>query len=321
LSSYRDSKVIEYNVIMSVENKHSITTSKLIEQLQLPDMFSTVVNDIYLPLSKIIIDRSQKKLSPLLISINGAQGTGKSTMTRFLKNIIETELKCNVVELSLDDFYLTRKERKVLAEKIHPLLRTRGVPGTHDVSLLESVLDKLMSQQPVEIPKFNKAVDDRYEAGKCPVQEEPVDIILFEGWCNNSPTQTEQELKHAINELEEQEDAAGVWRSYVNEQLIDYQKRIFDQTDMCFMLKANDFDSVYQWRSLQEQKLMATSSVTGTRHIMNDAELRRFIQHFERISRHTLKHLPAVADVVLPVAADQSILGVQAKLSADNKRQ
>ena len=303
---------------MNAKDKQGVSYSELIRQLRLPDCFNDVLSDTYLPLSKIIMDKKREQLSPLLVSINGAQGTGKSTMTRFLKCIIEAESNCNVVELSLDDFYLTRKEREVLAEKIHPLLKTRGVPGTHDVGLLEHVLDKLLTQQSCKIPRFDKASDDRCETDACPVQEEPVDIILFEGWCNNSPAQSEQELIPAVNELEKKEDASGVWRSYVNEQLIDYQKRIFDQADMCLMLKANDFDSVYQWRSLQEQKLMASAFAAGKQHVMNDVELKRFVQHFERISRHTLKHLPAVADVVLPVAEDHSIVGVKLKEIAEH---
>ena len=75
------------------------------------------------------------------------------------------------------------------------------------------------------------------------------------------------------------------------------------------MLNAIDFERIYEWRSLQEKKLKQSSSAFH-QHIMNDAELKRFIQHYERISRHTLSHLPPVADVVLPVAADHSITDI-----------
>ena len=34
-----------------------------------------------------------------------------------------------------DDFYLTQAQRQDLAQQIHPLLKSRGVPGTHDVPL------------------------------------------------------------------------------------------------------------------------------------------------------------------------------------------
>ena len=37
--------------------------------------------------------------------------------------------------LSLDDIYLSGADRLQRANTIHPLLATRGVPGTHDVGL------------------------------------------------------------------------------------------------------------------------------------------------------------------------------------------
>ncbi len=116
--------------------------AELIKQMQLPDSFHEVVSNIYLPLSQLIVQH--KKEQPLLISINGAQGTGKSTMTTFLKHIIESEMQCHVADISLDDFYSVREKRMSLAEEVHPLFATRGVPGTHDVDLIEQVFDKLL---------------------------------------------------------------------------------------------------------------------------------------------------------------------------------
>lgn len=282
--------------------------SVLMKQMSLPESFHQTVEDIYLPLSRIILNR--KKTQPLLVSINGAQGTGKSTMTAFLKHILESEADCSVANLSLDDFYCIREQRKSLAENIHPLLATRGVPGTHDVELIEQVLDQLVKQQPCRVPRFDKALDDRCdEAGWCSI-EEPVDIILFEGWCNNSPAQSRQALSDPVNELESTEDPDGVWRHYVNDQLIDYQRRLFDRTDTCIMLKAPDFNCVFEWRSVQEKKLKKNSGHLEQNLVMDATQLKRFIQHYERISRHTLEHLPQMADVVLPIADDHSITGI-----------
>jgi D-glycerate 3-kinase len=285
--------------------------SELIEQLQLPDSFQEIVTDIYLPLSQIILQ--QKKDQPLLISINGAQGTGKSTMARFIKHIIESEMDCQVADLSLDDFYSVREKRMSLAKDVHPLFATRGVPGTHDVDLIEQVFDSLLNRRACRIPRFNKAIDDRDAESAWTDCNEPVEVILFEGWCNNSPAQSAQELERPVKELEEKEDPHGIWRQYVNKQLIDYRQRLFDHADMSIMLKAPDFERIYEWRSLQEQKLAASSAHLEQNQVMNESELMRFIQHYERISRHTLEHLPAMADVVLPVAADHSITGIVQK--------
>lgn len=282
--------------------------SLLIKQMHLPDTFEDIVRNVYLPLAKIIINK--KKNQPLLVNINGAQGTGKSTLTTFLKRIIESELACEVAELSLDDFYYTRSERQMLSKQVHSLLITRGVPGTHDIALIEYVLDTLMNHQPCKVPRFDKAMDDRCAESDWTHYNVPVDIILFEGWCNNSPFQSPEELVQPVNELEVNEDPQGIWRHYANEQLKDYHKHLFSQAEMSIMLNASDFDRVYQWRYLQEQKLRASASSLKQQHLMSDTELRRFIQHYERITQHTLSHLPAMADVVLPVAADHSITGI-----------
>ncbi len=282
------------------------TCTSMIEQMHLPASFKKIVQNIYLPLAQIIIDKKQQ--SPLLVSINGAQGTGKSTLTRFLKKIIESEIGGKVAELSLDDFYYTRRERQQLSMQVHPLFITRGVPGTHDTALLEYVLDALMTRQPCSVPRFDKAVDERCEKSAWTDYNTPVDVILFEGWCNNSPVQSLQQLASPINELEANEDADGIWRHYANEQLNDYHHRVFKYADMNIMLNAQDFERIYDWRKLQEQKLKA--SAAAQKHVMSDAQLKRFIQHYERISRHTLIHLPTTADVVLPIAADHSITGI-----------
>jgi D-glycerate 3-kinase len=73
---------------------------------------------------------------------------------------------------------------------------------------------------------------------------------------------------------------------------------------------------VYQWRSLQEQKLRdSTMQIEAGKdegcRVMNEEQLAYFIQHFERISHHTLHKLPQSADVIVPVAADYSLTGIR----------
>ena len=282
----------------------------MIEQMNLPENFSVIIEQSYQPLSKIIMDKASSRglSSPLFVNVNGAQGTGKSTLTTFLKNIIESETGSRVAELSIDDFYLTRTERQQLSDDVHPLFITRGVPGTHDLDLIEQVMQSLSHRQACHIPRFDKAVDDRHDSSQWTKNDEPVDVILFEGWCNSSPVQSDDELVDPVNELEAAEDAEGIWRRYANQQLKQYHEKIFDHADLSIMLNAGEFERIYEWRSLQEEKLRQSSG--DMEHVMNEDQLRRFIQHYERISRHTLNHLPKNADVVLPIAEDHSITGI-----------
>ena len=301
---------------MTIEQTSSIKSrcEALIHQLRLPADFYSIIDDIYLPLSSVILDKKSDR--PLFVSINGVQGSGKSTMTQFLKLILETELQAEVAVLSLDDFYLTRQHRNRLAEQLHPLLMTRGVPGTHDVDMLEQVLYSLIGQEKCLIPVFDKAADDVCDSSRWITIDDPVQIILFEGWCNNSPVQNAEELAEPINELERKYDADGVWRNYVNQKLQEYHDRVFGRSDLCVMLKPPNFECVYRWRSLQEQKLRQAaeqSSRAGEmpEKIMDEAQLNHFIQHFERISRHTLEHLPQLADVVIPINEDHRLTEIR----------
>lgn len=262
----------------------------------------TTVTQTYAPLAAQLLGRHHDR--PLLISVNGAQGTGKSTLSYFLKTIIESELNCRAVAVSIDDFYLTRAERQTLADKVHPLLLTRGVPGTHDLALMEHCFQNLLMGKSCCLPQFDKSCDDRHEQT---LDVEPVEVIIFEGWCNHSPYSETPDLAEPINELERDEDADGVWRHYANEQLKAYHDKIFSMAHACVMLKAPDFEHVYHWRSLQEKKL---GEQTSGSHVMNEAQLKRFIQHYERITRNTLQQLPDQANYLLPIGEDHGIQGI-----------
>jgi len=76
-----------------------------------------------------------------VLGISGTQGSGKSTLAALLQFLLQQN-GLRVVCLSLDDFYLTRKERRQLADTVHPLLMTRGVPVTHDISLAISIIQQ-----------------------------------------------------------------------------------------------------------------------------------------------------------------------------------
>jgi D-glycerate 3-kinase len=280
----------------------------LIQEMRLPNDFLQVIEKIYYPLARKLQDSNST--TPILVSINGAQGTGKSTLTKFLKIILESLSSKPVAAFSIDDFYLTREQRKQLAKDIHPLFITRGVPGTHDLDLMISVINDLMQGKATEIPAFDKAIDDRDKRENWQKTTGPVDFILFEGWCMLSPPQTAEELLLPINKLEVLEDADGLWRQYANQQLQAYHQQLFSRTGISIMLQPPDFEHVYQWRNLQEDKLRQSSTTVSNHKIMDEKALNRFIQHYERISRHSLATLPSQVDYLLPVDEYHNITGI-----------
>lgn len=280
---------------------------QILEQESIPPEPKLIENftSIYLPLTDWVA--AQHTVEPIIIGINGSQGSGKSTLCKILATLLENRFAKKVVTLSIDDLYKTRIQRQELAESIHPLLKTRGVPGTHDTELGIHVLQQLKNNVPVKIPAFDKSIDDRYEEKEWLDIQHKVDIILFEGWCVGSIPEKTSQLDPPVNSLEKNEDLNSRWRQYVNHQLAtDYQK-LFSLLDRLVILQIPDFNNVIEWRALQEEKLKANSSDSANNKHLSADDLRRFVMHFERITRHTLSEMPERADVTLKVGNDHQI--------------
>lgn len=237
----------------------------------------------------------------MLLGINGAQGTGKSTLADFLKLVLESSYEWKVAVLSIDDFYLTKAERHELAQTVHPLFETRGVPGTHDVAMLNECLDRLRSLGPDDtchLPRFEKARDDRADPSGWPIATGPIDLIILEGWCVGSVAESGAALTRCVNALEREQDPSGDWRRYANDRLNSDYASSFSKLDALVFLQAPSFDAIYRWRLEQEQKL-AASAPSNASGIMSREQVAVFIQYYERITRNNLAVMPGVADVVL----------------------
>lgn len=290
-----------------------IELSHFLQKHQLGDDYSHHVDKYFAPLARELVNLHQNKKQSIIVGINGAQGSGKSTLSDLLVEIFQQQYGLNAVTLSLDDFYYTHNERKHLAHSVHPLLATRGVPGTHDTLLANETLDDLTSHsgaQTVYIPRFNKAIDDRFEKGSwSPVNNKP-DIIILEGWCIGATAQSSEQLLKPVNSLELNEDSEGVWREYVNEQLRTQYEPLFSRLDCTVMLKAPSFESVFNWRLEQEQKLINSLKNTNNKNTrtMNEHEIDRFIQHYQRLTQHLLATLPATAQYIFELDSNRNII-------------
>ena len=271
-----------------------------LDKHRLPDTYRAFIDDHLLPLCDRLLEKCEQSKT-LTVGINGAQGTGKSTLAEFLKLALEDTGARTVAVLSLDDFYLTKAERSLLASETHELFATRGVPGTHDIPMLNACLGKLLALGPGDscrLPRFDKAIDDRADESEWLTLSGPVDVILLEGWCVGSFAQTEGELRDPVNELERTRDPDGHWRRYVNHRLATDYAAVFAQIQMLIFLRAPGFDAIYRWRLEQEEKLAARQT-TDASGIMNEDQVRSFIQHYERITRNNQDHMAELANVVL----------------------
>lgn len=216
-----------------------------------------------------------------VVGVAGPQGSGKTTLAKAY-----AVMHPGAVHFSLDDFYVGHARRAEWARDGHPLLATRGPPPTHDVASLTAIIERLRTAGPetrVSWPVFDKVKDDPIPQERWPVHVGRPDLILIDGWCIGAKPQDEAALIAPVNRLEMQEDAEGHWRRLVNHRLGAEYSRLFDHFDGILYLRAPSFAVVMDWRCEQEEGLLGRSLTAEDRR-----RIARFIEHFERITRHMM---------------------------------
>lgn len=294
------------------EAYHAGNLANFIQKERLPPGYDAIVNKYYAPLAAAFAERQTELARTIVIGVSGPQGSGKSTLAKVIALLLQSDHDKRAVLISLDDIYLTKAERQKLANDIHPLLVTRGVPGTHGVTLGCRVIETLINAKRGDvtlIPRFDKSTDDRFPEQQWESYIGAPDIIIFEGWCVGASPQSDNELAQPANELERTEDAQGAWRRYVNDCLAREYEKLFAPIDLMIYLSPPEYGCVFQWRALQEAKLDGAPKGAG-RHIMDAEELKRFMMHYERLTRHMMKIMPSRADIIIDLDAAQHVLRV-----------
>lgn len=282
--------------------------SDFIKKHCLPEEFKQTAEEYYQPLAKEIFEQFSRTGQVFCVGINGCQGSGKSTLTDFVASYLSKQYQLNVVAMSLDDFYFSSKKRNHLARCIHPLLATRGVPGTHDVDMLEGILAQLKKRKTgFSIPKFNKATDEPFSKSQWNKVVKPIDIILVEGWFWGVKPQTASTLKEPLNALERQHDKNSVWRSYVNQQLEEKHLPLYKYMDFWVALHAPSFDCVYKWRLEQEKKLAIKNIGLANSKIQSAEEILNFIQYFQRLTIQSGNTICNTANITFYLDAERHI--------------
>lgn len=259
------------------------------------------------PLIDDALAQSEGRL--LVIGLCGAQGSGKSTLAAALKERFDKAGVATAL-LSIDDLYLTRAEREAIGRTVHPLLQTRGVPGTHDISLGLEVIARLERGESALLPRFDKASDDRLPASGWDRAAPGTKLLLLEGWCVGARPQEPAALAEPINDLERQEDPQGIWRRFANQALAGDYQSLFRRIDRLILLAAPGFDIVLRWRREQENALRQSR---GGKGVMSDTTLARFVQHYERLTRHILREMPNRADLVIELGEDREVRRIRAR--------
>ena len=238
-----------------------------------------------------------------VLGLSGAQGSGKSTLAAGLARTLEAQgRRCAV--LSLDDLYLSRASRDLLAREVHPIFAVRGPPGTHDPDLGMAVLGALARPGAVRLPRFDKARDEPLPLADWPVFEGPADVVIFEGWCLGARPDPLAVASAPINALEREHDPDGTWRAAVEAALAGPYQDLFAAPDLTVFLRAPDFPTVRRWRGEQEADLARAIAAGRPGRAMDAAELDDFLARYERITRRLISDPPG--DILVDLAPDRT---------------
>ena len=273
-----------------------------------------MIKSFLIPVSLWISKRVSKKKT-LIIGLAGGQGSGKTTISTILALILKKYFKLKVFKVSIDDFYKTRRDRKLLSKNKHFLLMTRGVPGTHDIDLMLNFFKKIKDKnfKSLQIPKFNKSIDDRFPKRLWYKIKSKPDIVIFEGWCVGAKAQSSSQLKKSINSLEKIYDKDARWRGYVNSQLKTKYKTLFSQLDELLFLKAKNFNLLREWRLKQERKLQAQTKNKKNLKIMNSGDIISFMQTYQRITQQMFKDALKSSSIIMNLNINHQIEKIKFK--------
>ncbi|MGI0492341.1 glycerate kinase [Alkalinema pantanalense CENA528] len=241
------------------------------QALDFPEDLLRPLWQVWIPLAQQIDQWRKQQSQPLIVGFLGGQGTGKTTLTKIL-TILLKHLGQIAIGFSLDDLYLTYDERQALRLR-DPRLDRRGPPGTHDVELGLTVLEKIRSQQfPVDLPRFDKSAFQGAGDRSQSEQIAAADVVLFEGWfvgCRPvAPFMFATAPEPIVTEADRQ------FARDMNMNLYAYQP-LWDLLDRLIVLQVPDYRLSLQWRCEAEHRMIAEGKAG-----MSDVEIADFVNYF-----------------------------------------
>ena len=233
------------------------------------------------------------------IMIAGSQGSGKSSLSKLIKLYLEKFCNKSVVIISMDDFYLSKSQRTQLSKNIHPLFLTRGVPGTHDLELMNKKIKQILNKEfPIYLPIFDKVSDSRKKTYKKILK---ADVVIFEGWCAGSQPVDQNYLQKNFNNLEKHKDKNFIWRNSYNRYLNEYQK-LFSQFNFFIYFQFNHWDHVLNWKYKQELELRDKKKDLALKKY-----LKEFVQYYEKVSKWMHLKVPKYCNILIKLDTHQKI--------------
>lgn len=232
--------------------------------------------------------RASGSTEPLLVGMQGPQGSGKTTLCDGLRGRLAAEgIHCEV--LSLDHLYLTYAGLEDVRKR-HPsnaLLSGRGQPGTHDLALIADTLCAALQinadRTPIHLPVFDKSLNggrgDR--STKTSRMDAPLDVFILEGWSFGFMPLTADQLRDRYASAP---NPGPYFTQHSYDDLLRVNTNLaeFGATVYAFPFKTlvqiepDTYQLVFRWRLEQEQAMKAANGGRG----MTDAEVEAFVARY-----------------------------------------
>ncbi len=203
-----------------------------------------------LPFLTKVENLMKKNDHPLLLGLSGLPGCGKTSFGRWLEDVAFI-YNLPLCVVSLDDFYLPSPLLDT-AMSGNPWGVPRGLPGSHDLKLLEESIYKFLERGVLSSPRFDKSLRNGF-GDRCGWRLSRPRILVVEGWflgCSahhkpdSLPAQTLQK-----NEIEYRNQVIDCLKSY--ESIWKYFLSIWH-------LKAQKLEFTSTWKRQQETHLKET---------------------------------------------------------------
>ncbi|UZJ53954.1 hypothetical protein CBS101457_003274 [Exobasidium rhododendri] len=233
---------------------------------------------------------------PMIVGMQGPQGSGKTTVTERVKQDLLKEGR-RIAVFSLDDLYKTHEDMLKLAHDnpSNALLQGRGQPGTHDMDLGRRLLSQLRNSADgtkVSLPVYDKSLfQGQGERSEETIEVEmPLEVVIFEGWCMGFYPLSEVELQRRIHDCNKVRGEEEVWQDeavqpyfashsvkslfQINNSLRSYLDW-YDYIDAFIQLKPDNLQNVFAWR-LQAEHAMKDAGKDG----MSDVQVHDFVARY-----------------------------------------
>lgn len=243
---------------------------------------------------------------PLIIALNGPQGIGKTYACAEACHELEVHNRLRGISISIDDFYLARKEQVALA-LAHPnnqYLQQRGYPGTHDIALGNKTLSALVSinssDRAVPLPGYDKSAysgdGDRQPEQDWRIVSPPLDFVLLEGWMLGFvPVGEPMPDDRSLGEIDYMLEAYSSWYAFF---------------DAMVQMRTDDITSTISWRIGAEAA--ARSAGRGAMDEQKISEyIRRFLPAYAVYLPRLWEKPPQTPTLVLQIAKDRSLITAQ----------